>query len=107
MVRRIIPPPRSMIRRYDHYGALAFTPMTVTPEANGTFLKSRVPGKLVQGPGQSVTPKFFDLYIPRKPIILQRGNTVPVWVELVPGQTVSSGLGMGMMVVVPSFPKGQ
>ena len=35
----------------------------------------------------------------------QGADAVPVWVELVPGETVPRGLGMGVMIVVPSFSK--
>ena len=38
---------------------------------------------------------------------LERPNAVPVHVYLVPLQPVTGGSGMRMMIVVPSFTKGQ
>jgi hypothetical protein len=37
----------------------------------------------------------------------QGADAVPVRVELVPCETVPGGLGMGVMIVVPSFAEGE
>ena len=50
---------------------------------------------------------LLDFDVPGEADKAQCGDAIPVRVELVPGQAVTGGLRMGVMVVVPSFAKGQ
>src|SRR5215467_6422148 len=53
---------------------------------------------------------FFQLgrfHIPDKAHRAEDAKTVPVEVNLIPGQTMSRGLRVSVMVVVPAFTKGQ
>ena len=46
-------------------------------------------------------------YVPGQAEEAERGDAVPVGIELVPGQAVTRGLRMGVMVVVPALAKGE
>jgi hypothetical protein len=68
------------------------------------------------GPGQVAISKYFfsnqagrshALNLRSEAKHLERPNAVPVHVYLVPLQPVTGGSGMRMVIVVPSFAKGQ
>src|SRR5208282_6664033 len=47
------------------------------------------------------------VYVPRQSEFLQRPDAVPVHVDFIPGQAMTRGNRMRMMIVVPTFAKGQ
>jgi len=57
--------------------------------------------------GRGCGVELVGLYVPGQAEQAQGGDAVPVGVELVPGQAVARGLGMGVVVVVPAFAEGE
>ena len=46
-------------------------------------------------------------YVPGQAEEAEDGDSVPVGIELVPGQAVTGGLRVGVVVVVPAFAEGE
>jgi len=45
--------------------------------------------------------------IPSKAEHPQRGDSIPVEIEFIPGQAMAGSLGMSVMIVVPALTKGE
>ena len=53
------------------------------------------------------TTEFLHFDVPRKAERPQCRDSVPVDVDFVPGQAMTGTLGMGVMIIMPAFTKGQ
>jgi hypothetical protein len=51
--------------------------------------------------------EFVGFDVPGQVEEAQRGDAVPVGVDLVPGEAVAGGLWVGVVVVVPAFAEGE